>query len=223
MILKSTGELIGDCGVTVQIVDGIDELEVGYHLRRDHWGQAMPPKRRGPAVIGRLRIGMQTYVISLIRREFAGRAASLSVFMSLWKESSGATCRTGLQSASNAGPCIPIRKRPITAGPRRFGGIALAPVIATQVVPHFQFVDAITICTVTPQSPINSPVDFRIMAKDRARLPCSGGGCVRSTPPRQPDRTEPGSNAWSRRQSRISKASASSGTTRAVEGAAFPG
>ena len=39
MILKSTGELIGDCGVTVQPVDGIDELEIGYHLRRDRWGR----------------------------------------------------------------------------------------------------------------------------------------------------------------------------------------
>jgi RimJ/RimL family protein N-acetyltransferase len=37
-ILKSTGEFIGDCGVTVQMVEGVEELEVGYHLRRDCWG-----------------------------------------------------------------------------------------------------------------------------------------------------------------------------------------
>jgi len=37
MILKSTGELIGDCGLTVQDVDGAKEVEIGYHVRRDHW------------------------------------------------------------------------------------------------------------------------------------------------------------------------------------------
>jgi RimJ/RimL family protein N-acetyltransferase len=39
MLLKSTGELIGDCGLTKQNVDGSDEIEIGYHVRRDHWGQ----------------------------------------------------------------------------------------------------------------------------------------------------------------------------------------
>ena len=41
MILKSTGELIGDCGLTVQSVDGVDEIEIGYHVRRDLWGQGL--------------------------------------------------------------------------------------------------------------------------------------------------------------------------------------
>jgi len=39
MVLKSTGEFLGDCGVTVQLVDGAEELEIGYHLRRDCWGR----------------------------------------------------------------------------------------------------------------------------------------------------------------------------------------
>jgi RimJ/RimL family protein N-acetyltransferase len=37
MILKSTGELIGDCGLALQDVEGRMQIEVGYHLRRDHW------------------------------------------------------------------------------------------------------------------------------------------------------------------------------------------
>jgi [ribosomal protein S5]-alanine N-acetyltransferase len=40
MILNSTGELIGDCGLVRQSVDGIDEIEIGYHVRRDQWGHA---------------------------------------------------------------------------------------------------------------------------------------------------------------------------------------
>jgi [ribosomal protein S5]-alanine N-acetyltransferase len=35
--LKSTGEMIGDCGITLQPVDGEALLEIGYHLRRDMW------------------------------------------------------------------------------------------------------------------------------------------------------------------------------------------
>jgi len=39
MTLKSTGELIGDCGLVNQIVDNAQEVEIGYHTRRDLWGQ----------------------------------------------------------------------------------------------------------------------------------------------------------------------------------------
>jgi [ribosomal protein S5]-alanine N-acetyltransferase len=38
-VLKSSDEVIGDCGLTVQNVDGISEVEIGYHTRRDLWGQ----------------------------------------------------------------------------------------------------------------------------------------------------------------------------------------
>jgi [ribosomal protein S5]-alanine N-acetyltransferase len=38
MILKSTEELIGDCGLTIQDVEGKNEIEIGYHVRRDLWG-----------------------------------------------------------------------------------------------------------------------------------------------------------------------------------------
>lgn len=38
-VLKSTSDLIGDCGITVQEVEGEPFHEIGYHLRRDCWGQ----------------------------------------------------------------------------------------------------------------------------------------------------------------------------------------
>lgn len=41
LILKQTGKLIGDCGLVVQEVDGVEEIEIGYHLRRDLWGQGL--------------------------------------------------------------------------------------------------------------------------------------------------------------------------------------
>jgi len=44
MLLKITGELIGDCGLTRQTVDGAAEIEIGYHVRRDLWGRGYAPE-----------------------------------------------------------------------------------------------------------------------------------------------------------------------------------
>jgi RimJ/RimL family protein N-acetyltransferase len=38
VVLKSNGEVIGNCGLMRQDVEGESMLEVGYHFRRDHWG-----------------------------------------------------------------------------------------------------------------------------------------------------------------------------------------
>ena len=39
VIEKATGQLIGQCGVTMQDANGLEVPEVGYHLRRDKWRQ----------------------------------------------------------------------------------------------------------------------------------------------------------------------------------------
>ena len=39
VILKETGELIGQCGLTMQPWNGSEVLEVGYLFRRTHWHQ----------------------------------------------------------------------------------------------------------------------------------------------------------------------------------------
>ncbi len=41
MLAKASEELIGDCGVIRQEVDGETLYEIGYHLRRDLWGQGL--------------------------------------------------------------------------------------------------------------------------------------------------------------------------------------
>ncbi len=33
--LKETGEMIGDCGLTMQLIGGVIKPEIGYHIRRD--------------------------------------------------------------------------------------------------------------------------------------------------------------------------------------------
>lgn len=39
VIEKASGELIGDCGITMQDWNGREVPEIGYHLRRDKWHQ----------------------------------------------------------------------------------------------------------------------------------------------------------------------------------------
>jgi RimJ/RimL family protein N-acetyltransferase len=37
--LTATGEFVGDCGLTIQHVDGVDEVEIGYHVRTAFQGR----------------------------------------------------------------------------------------------------------------------------------------------------------------------------------------
>ncbi len=39
VILKETGEMIGDCGVTIQNIDGAKLPEIGYHFNKKFWRQ----------------------------------------------------------------------------------------------------------------------------------------------------------------------------------------
>jgi [ribosomal protein S5]-alanine N-acetyltransferase len=69
MVLKETGELIGDCGPTWQEVDGATELEIGYHVHRAHQGRGYATEaaqRARDYAFGTL--GRES-VISLIRPE----------------------------------------------------------------------------------------------------------------------------------------------------------
>jgi len=87
MVLKSSGELIGDCGLARQSVDEVDEIEIGYHVRRDMWGQGLAPEAAAACCdygFERLRTDR---LIALIRPEnLPSRRVAEKIGMSLWKE-----------------------------------------------------------------------------------------------------------------------------------------
>lgn len=92
--LRSTGAMIGDCGITVQQVDGEPLLEIGYHLRRDMWGQGFATEAaRACRDYGFMRLGTEA-LISLVRPENqpSCRVAERNG-MKVWKE----TVRAGLR------------------------------------------------------------------------------------------------------------------------------
>jgi ribosomal-protein-alanine N-acetyltransferase len=39
LIHKATGEFIGQCGLVAQKVEGVPEMEIGYHIFKRYWGQ----------------------------------------------------------------------------------------------------------------------------------------------------------------------------------------
>jgi [ribosomal protein S5]-alanine N-acetyltransferase len=87
MVLKSSGEVIGDCGLTQQNVDGTDEIEIGYHVRRDQWGQGYASEAaRACQKYGFTRLGAER-LISLIRPDnLASRRVAEKNGLTLWKE-----------------------------------------------------------------------------------------------------------------------------------------
>ncbi|HEY6272009.1 MAG TPA: GNAT family N-acetyltransferase [Terriglobales bacterium] len=69
MLLKDVNLLIGDCGCTLQEVEGQHEVEVGYHVRRDLWGHGYATEAaRASMEYGFTLLGARR-VISMIRPE----------------------------------------------------------------------------------------------------------------------------------------------------------
>ena len=76
MVLKATGEVIGDCGLVWQEIEGHQELEIGYHVRRDQQMQGYATEAAYACqdyafnVLGRVGVARRRHrVISLIRPE----------------------------------------------------------------------------------------------------------------------------------------------------------
>lgn len=44
LISKENGEFIGQCGLLLQEVEGVEEVEVGYHVFQKHWGKGLAPE-----------------------------------------------------------------------------------------------------------------------------------------------------------------------------------
>lgn len=87
MILKNSGELIGDCGITMQEVEGVRYREIGYHVRRDLWGKGLAVEAaQACREHGFTRLNADC-LISIIRPEnLPSRRVAEKNGMTLWKE-----------------------------------------------------------------------------------------------------------------------------------------
>jgi RimJ/RimL family protein N-acetyltransferase len=67
--LKGSDDVIGDCGVIKQDVEGETRLEVGYHFRRDQWGHGYATEAARACMGLAFHAFGANKVISLIRPE----------------------------------------------------------------------------------------------------------------------------------------------------------
>ena len=87
MDLKTTGQLIGDCGIIRQHVENEFLYEIGYHLRRDHWGQGLATEAATACRYWAFANLKTDRLISLIRPEnLPSRQVAERNGMVVWKE-----------------------------------------------------------------------------------------------------------------------------------------
>lgn len=71
LILRATGELVGDCGLVNQQVEDSLEIEIGYHVRRDLWRQGLATEAAiacrdyGFDILGRRRLGGSAFTVNI--------------------------------------------------------------------------------------------------------------------------------------------------------------
>ncbi len=41
---RETGEYLGSCGPAARVVDGVEEVELGWHIKRSRWGRGIAPE-----------------------------------------------------------------------------------------------------------------------------------------------------------------------------------
>jgi [ribosomal protein S5]-alanine N-acetyltransferase len=67
IVLRETGEVIGDSGLERMELDGITETELGYDLRSDHWGRGLATEAAGAAKTHGIETLRLSRLISLVR------------------------------------------------------------------------------------------------------------------------------------------------------------
>ncbi len=69
LIDKTTNQMVGQCGVLVQEVDGKTEIEVGYHIFKKYWGQGYAPEAAKLFIDYAFKNMLAESVISIIATE----------------------------------------------------------------------------------------------------------------------------------------------------------
>jgi len=88
LILRDTGELIGDCGLVNQLVEDVQEVEIGYHIRRDLWRQGLATEAAlACRDYGFNNLGCKRLVSLIHPQNAASRRVAEKVGMTLCRES----------------------------------------------------------------------------------------------------------------------------------------
>ncbi|MBL9117637.1 MAG: GNAT family N-acetyltransferase [Verrucomicrobiaceae bacterium] len=101
LIQRSTGEVIGDCGLVSQEVDGSPEIEVGYHVRRDLWGKGLATEAAQACIDhGLTGFSFRRFVSLIHPQNVPSRRVAAKIGMTLRRETEWkgkATCIYGIE------------------------------------------------------------------------------------------------------------------------------
>ncbi len=87
MVLKSSEEMIGDCGLVQQEVEGAKLIEIGYHVRRDLWSKGLATEAARACREFGFKKSNAEQLISLIRPENQpSRRVAEKTGLTVWKE-----------------------------------------------------------------------------------------------------------------------------------------
>jgi RimJ/RimL family protein N-acetyltransferase len=84
---RATGEPVGQIGLLRQMVDGVEEPEVGYLLHRAHWSRGLATEAAAAVRDWAFQVRGEPHVISLIRPEnVPSQAVALRIGMQPMRE-----------------------------------------------------------------------------------------------------------------------------------------
>jgi [ribosomal protein S5]-alanine N-acetyltransferase len=87
MVVRQNNEVIGDCGWTVQNVDGTDEMEIGYHVRRELWGRGLATEAaRACREYGFARLPVERLISIIPPENLPSRRVAEKNGMTIWKQ-----------------------------------------------------------------------------------------------------------------------------------------
>ena len=87
-----TGQPVGDCGLTPQVVDGVEEIELGYHVHPDFQGRGLATEAAiavldyARSTLGRHRIVAIIDPLNTPSKRVAERAGLRKERATLWKD-----------------------------------------------------------------------------------------------------------------------------------------
>ncbi len=81
--LRATGELLGDCGITMQQIHGQRLPEIGFHMKKSVWGRDTPQRQQKPAWRGGCSRRIFRHSIAIRRARTPSRRVSEKLGMTL--------------------------------------------------------------------------------------------------------------------------------------------
>ncbi|WP_059172019.1 GNAT family N-acetyltransferase [Bacillus sp. FJAT-27445] len=86
--LKDTNEIIGDCGLVKQTVDGREEVEIGYHINKKYWSEGYATEAAlGSKEYGFYQQGLNRLISIIAPKNFPSIRVAEKIGFMLEKES----------------------------------------------------------------------------------------------------------------------------------------